>query len=222
MKYIDEVEIKQKKVIVRCDFNVPIENGNITDNAKIKKSIKTIKYLLDNNNSIILLSHLGRIKTRADKVNNTLQPVAKELSKLLSLEVKFINEPVGMEVLNSVNKMQFGEVILLENTRFCDYPEKLESHNDLNLAKYWSVLADVFVVDAFASLHRNHSSVAGISKFVPTYYGLLVKEEILNLNPLIENIQRPFTVFMGGAKVDDKLIYIKNLLKNLYLNLCKN
>lgn len=213
MKYIDEVEIKQKKVIVRCDFNVPIENGNITDNEKIKKSIKTIKYLLDNNNSIILLSHLGRIKTRADKVNNTLQPVAKELSKLLSLEVKFINEPVGMEVLNSVNKMQFGEVILLENTRFCDYPEKLESHNDLNLAKYWSVLADVFVVDAFASLHRNHSSVAGISKFLPTYYGLLVKEEILNLNPLIENIQRPFTVFMGGAKVDDKLIYIKNLLK---------
>ena len=85
MKYIDEVEIKQKKVIVRCDFNVPIENGNITDNAKIKKSIKTIKYLLDNNNSVILLSHLGRIKTRADKVNNTLQPVAKELSKLLSL-----------------------------------------------------------------------------------------------------------------------------------------
>lgn len=213
MKFIDEVEIKDKKIILRCDFNVPIENGNIKDNTKIKKSIKTINYLLENNNAIILLSHLGRVKTREDKINNTLLPVAKELSKFLNKEVTFINEPVGMKVLNAVKNLNYGEIILLENTRFCDYPEKLESHNDLNLAKYWSVLADIFVVDAFATLHRNHSSVAGISKYLPTYYGLLVKEEIINLNPLVENIQRPFTVFMGGAKVDDKLIYIKNLLK---------
>ena len=213
MKFIDEVEIKDKKIILRCDFNVPIENGNIKDNTKIKKSIKTINYLLENNNAIILLSHLGRVKTREDKINNTLLPVAKELGKFLNKEVTFINEPVGMKVLNAVKNLNYGEIILLENTRFCDYPEKLESHNDLNLAKYWSVLADIFVVDAFATLHRNHSSVAGISKYLPTYYGLLVKEEIINLNPLVENIQRPFTVFMGGAKVDDKLIYIKNLLK---------
>ncbi len=212
MKYIDEAELVSKKVILRCDYNVPIKNGEIEDDTRIVKSLKTIKYLLEKKCSIIILSHLGRIKTREDKVKNSLEPVSKRLSELLKKDVKFIDEPVGMKVLTECKKINPGEIIMLENTRFCDYPEKLESKNDLNIAKYWSCLGDVFVVDAFGSLHRAHASVAGISKYLPTYFGFLVKEEIENLSPVIDNIKRPFAVFMGGAKVDDKLKYIKGLL----------
>ena len=210
MKFIDEEKFYDKKIIIRCDFNVPIKDGKIMDNTKIVKSLKTIKYFLENN-SVILLSHMGRIKTREDKINNTLKPVADELTNLLNKEVIFVSSPVGMDVIKTCKEMQNGDVVLLENTRFCDYPEKLESKNDKNLANYWSVLGDIFVVDAFASLHRAHASVAGISEFLPTYYGFLVKEELTNLKPLITDIKRPFTVFMGGAKVDDKLGYIKDL-----------
>lgn len=213
MKFIDEKKIENKKVILRCDFNVPIENGKVLDDTKVVKSLKTINYLLDNNCSLILLSHLGRVKSKKDKIEKSLLPVKDVLSKLLNMEIKFVSSPVGMDVINVCKELKPKEIVLLENTRFCDYPEKLESHNDLNLAKYWSVLGDVFVVDAFASLHRVHASVAGISNYLPTYYGFLVKEEISNLNPLINNIQRPYTVFMGGAKVDDKLQYIKGLLE---------
>ncbi len=212
MVYIDEVDVSSKKVILRCDFNVPIEKGEITDDTRIVKSLKTINYLLENNCSLILLSHLGRIKTRDDKAKNSLKVVSTRLSELLKKEVKFINEPVGMEVLKTCKELKPQEIVLLENTRFCDYPEKLESKNDLNLAKYWSSLGDIFVVDAFGSLHRAHSSVAGISAYLPTYYGFLIKEEMDGLKPVVENIKKPFTVFMGGAKVDDKLGYIKGLL----------
>ena len=212
MKYIDEVDISSKKVILRCDFNVPIENGKIVDDTRIVKSLKTINYLLENNCSIILMSHLGRIKTRDDKLKNSLAPVSDKLSELLGIKVKFLKDPVGMDVLKTCKELKPKELVLLENTRFCDLPEKLESKNDLNLAKYWSCLGDIFVVDAFGSLHRAHASVAGISKYLPTYFGLLVKEEMENLAPVMENIKRPFTVFMGGAKVDDKLQYIEGLL----------
>ena len=212
MKYIDNADLKNKKVIVRCDYNVPIEDGKVVDNARIVKSLKTINYLLENNCSIILLSHLGRIKTREDKLKNSLLPVAQELTNLLKKSVKFVSSPVGMEVLNACKELKNGEIILLENTRFCDYPEKLESNNDDNLSKYFSSLGEIFIVDAFATLHRAHASVAGISKYLPTYYGFLVKEEIENLSPVVSDIKRPFTVFMGGSKVDDKLKYIKNLL----------
>lgn len=212
MKYIDEENISNKKVILRCDFNVPIENGKITDDTRIVKSLKTIKYLLSNNCSIILMSHFGRIKVRDDKINNSLLPVARHLSELLNIDVKFLMSPVGMEVISACKNIKSGEIILLENTRFCDYPEKLESNNDENLAKYWASLADIFVIDAFGSLHRLHASVAGISKYLKTYYGFLVKEEIEGLRPVTQNVIHPFGVFMGGAKVDDKLKYIKEIL----------
>lgn len=211
MLYIDENDIQNKKVILRLDLNVPMKDGIITDDSRIEKSLKTIKYLLERNCSIIILSHLGRIKVREDKKSNTLKPVADKLSTLLSRPVEFIDEPVGMQVLSKCKELKPKDIILLENTRYCDYPEKLESNNDLNLAKYWSSLGDIFVVDAFGSLHRNHASVAGISKYIPTYFGLLVKEEITNLQKVIEP-ERPFGVFMGGAKIEDKLIYIKDLL----------
>lgn len=213
VRYIDEVDINNKKVILRCDFNVPIENGEIVDNTRILKSLKTINYLLERNCSLILLSHLGRVKIREDKLKNSLKIVCNELSALMNKNIKFISSPVGMETLTACKNLESGEIIMLENTRFCDYPEKLESNNDLNLAKYWSSLGDVFVVDAFGSLHRAHASVAGIGAYLPTYFGLLVKEEFEGLKPTIENIQRPFGVFMGGAKVDDKLGYIKGILQ---------
>lgn len=212
MKYIDEVNIKNKKIIVRCDFNVPIKDNKIMDNARIVKSLNTLNYLLAQNCSLILMSHLGRIKTPEDKKKNSLKIVADELEHLLKKKVQFIDSPVGMRVIKSCNAIQPGEIIMLENTRYCDYPEKLESRNDLNLAKYWASLADVFVVDAFGSLHRTHASVAGIAKYIPTYYGLLIKEEMRGLSPVVDKIEKPFGVFMGGAKVDDKLQYIKNLL----------
>ena len=181
MRYIDQVDVVGKKVLLRCDFNVPIENNVISDMSRINKSLKTINYLLEQNCSLVLISHLGRIKTREDKNKNSLKIVADELSKLLNKEIKFINNPVGMDALKTCKNLMPGEIVLLENTRYCDYPEKLESKNDLNLAKYWSSFAEIFVVDAFGSLHRAHASVAGISKFLPTYFGLLIKEEMESL-----------------------------------------
>lgn len=212
MKFIDEVNIENQKVILRCDYNVSIKDNHIVDNTRIVKSLKTIQYLIDKNCSIIIMSHMGRIKVPEDRPFNSLALVAEELNRLLNKEVHFINEPVGNNVLNYCLKLEPGEIVLLENTRYCDFPEKLESNNDLELAKYWSKLGNIFVVDAFGSLHRAHASVAGISNYLPTYFGFLVKEEMTNLKPLIENVERPFTVFMGGAKVDDKLNYIKGLL----------
>lgn len=211
-KYIDSYDISDKKIVLRCDFNVPIEDGVITDNSRIEKALKTINYLLEKNNSLIILSHLGRVKSKEDKINNTLKPVAYELSKLLKRKVTFLSEPVGTNVITTCKSMKNGDVILLENTRYCDYPEKLESTNDENLAKYWASLGDVFVLDAFGSMHRNHASVSGISKYIPTYFGLLVKEELTNLEKVTFNQEKPFGVLMGGAKVDDKIQYIKDIL----------
>ena len=211
MKFITDDNIRGKKVILRCDFNVPIENNTILDDTRIVKSLKTIEYLLNQECSIILMSHLGRIKVEADKKKHSLKPVADLLADLLNREVKFVSDPVGMEVLMEAKKLHTGGILLIENTRYCDFPEMLESNNDEGLAKYWSSLADIFVCDAFGSLHRSHASVVGISKYLPTYFGLLVKDEIESLNKL-NNPERPYAVFMGGAKVDDKLKYIKGLL----------
>lgn len=212
MKFIDEVNLQNKKVILRCDFNVPMENGRIENEARLIKSLKTINYLLSQGCSLILMSHLGRIKILDDMLNNSLKPIAKRLSELLNKEITFVENPTSSDVLQKANHLKTGELIFLENTRFCDYPNSLESKNDLELAKYWSSLGDVFVIDAFASMHRIHASTAGISNYLPTYYGLLVKEEVTNLNPLITEIEHPFTVFMGASKIDDKIKYMKGLL----------
>lgn len=212
MKYIDEVGIENKKVLIRCDYNVPIKDGVIDDDSRIVKSLKTLNYLLEKNCSLVIMSHLGKVKTKEDKENNSLKVVAEKLSELLKKEVKFLEEPVGMEVLNTCKNMKSGDIVLLNNTRYCDVPEKLESSNDEGLSEYWSKLGEVFVLDAFGSMHRNHASVSGISRFLPTYYGLLVKEEMQGLNLVVNNVSTPFGVFMGGAKIDDKLGYIKYLL----------
>lgn len=214
MKFIDEVSLQNKRVILRCDFNVPIEDEVIQDDARIMKSLKTIHYLLDQGCSLILMSHLGRIKQEEDISHNSLKVVSKKLSELLNQEITFFEDSTSHDVLEKASNLNRGEIIFLENTRFCDYPERLESKNDLQLAFFWASLGDVFVVDAFASMHRIHASTAGISNYLPTYYGFLVKEEITNLTPLITDIKHPFTAFMGASKIDDKIIYMKGLLKN--------
>ena len=203
MKYLSKDNINNKKVLLRCDFNVPVVDNKITDDSRITKSFKTINYLLDNNNKVILLSHFGRVKSEEDKKKNSLYIVYEYLKKYYDLE--FISNPLDLSIINNSDKNLF----LVENTRFTDIPEKKESANDLKLAKYWSNFADVFVIDAFGSMHRTHSSTAGISNYLPTYLGFLVEEELNNLSPLLNHID---LVIMGGAKVDDNIKIIEGIL----------
>ena len=212
MKTLKDIDVSNKSVVIRCDFNVPMEGVRITDNSKIVKSLDTLKYLLDRNCKIVILSHLGRVKSEEDKSKNTLKYVGQELSNLLGKEVKFVDKCNGAKVKEFVDSCNKGDVILLENTRIMDYPEKLESGNDMELAKFWASLGDVYVNDAFGSMHRAHASTAGIAKFIPHCIGLLVEEELNNLSILVKDTPHPFGVFMGGAKVDDKLPIIKSLL----------
>lgn len=213
MKTIKDIDLKNKKVVIRVDYNVPIENGVIKDSSKIKKSLRSINYLLENNCRVVILSHFGRIKSEEDKIKNSLKVVAKELANLLGKNVKFLDNCYGDKVKNIVDTCGLGEVILLENTRFMDIPEKRESGNDLSLAEYWASLGDVYINDAFGSMHRAHASTAGIAKYLPHAIGFLVMDELEHLNILIHNTPHPFTVFMGGAKVDDKLPIIKSLIE---------
>jgi len=213
MKTIKDIDLKNKKVVIRVDYNVPIENGVIKDSSKIKKSLRSINYLLENNCRVVILSHFGRIKSEEDKAKNSLKIVAKELANLLGKNVKFLDNCFGDKVKSIVDNCGLGEVILLENTRFMDIYEKKESGNDLALAEYWASLGEVYINDAFGSMHRAHASTAGIAKFLPHAIGFLVMDELEHLNILIHNTPHPFTVFMGGAKVDDKLPIIKSLIE---------
>ena len=212
MNTLKDIDIKNKNVIIRCDFNVPMEGNVIKDNSKIVKSIKTLKYLIDNNCRVVILSHFGRVKSEEDKEKNTLKYVGQELSNLLQREVKFVDKCMGEKVKEFVHSCNKGDVILLENTRIMDYPEKLESSNNLELAKFWASLGEIFINDAFGSMHRAHASTAGICKFLPNAIGFLVEDELNHLNILVKDTPHPFCVFMGGAKVDDKLPIIKSLL----------
>lgn len=213
MKIIKDIDLKNKKVVIRVDYNVPMENGIIKDSSKIKKSLRSINYLLENNCRVVILSHFGRIKSEEDKAKNSLKIVAKELANLLGKNVKFLDNCYGDKVKNIVDNCGLGEVILLENTRFMDIYDKKESGNDLALAEYWASLGEVYINDAFGSMHRAHASTAGIAKFLPHAIGFLVMDELEHLNILIHNTPHPFTVFMGGAKVDDKLPIIKSLIE---------
>lgn len=213
-KTLRDMELKNKKVLLRCDYNVPIENGIILDDTKILASLDTIEYLLNQNCSIIILSHLGKVKSEEDKLKYTLEPVAKRLKELLNTKVTFSKQCVSTAVEEAVAKMNPGDIILLENTRHQDYPERQESDNDIRLANYFEGLADVFVMDAFGSAHRRHASTYGVAKLMPNCIGLLVEQEINALNKYVMEPKRPFTVLMGGAKVDDKLPIIEKLIPN--------
>ena len=208
MKFIEDLNVDNKKVILRLDLNVTIQDGKIVDNTKIVKSLKTINYLLDHNCKILIMSHLGRIKTLEDKLRNSLEPVSLELSKLLGKNVCFI--PETRDILPTI--LDNHQICLMENTRFEDLDGKKESGNDEELAKYWASLGEIFINDAFGTSHRCHASNNGISKYLESGYGYLIKEELDGLSPVVNDIKRPFTVIMGGAKVDDKIQLIKAML----------
>ncbi len=204
--------VDNKRILLRCDFNVPMVNGNITDESKIIKSLETINYLLSKNCKIIILSHLGRVKTEEDKAKNSLIPVKNSLERLLNKPIKFANDILSEETKNIALNLQSKEILLLENTRFLDIPNKWESTLNEEVAKKIASLGEIFVFDAFAVAHRNHTTVTGIPKYLPNCLGFLVEKEKNMLDSIILNPQKPFTVIMGGAKVDDKLKIIKSLL----------
>ena len=210
-KTVKDLNIDNKKVIIRCDFNVPLKEGKITDDTRIIKSLPTIKYCLENNSKIILMSHLGRVKTEEDKTKNDLSVVAKRLSELLDKNVTFVNSTRGEELEQAVSNMQDRDIVLMQNTRYEDLDGKKESGCDMSLAKYWASLGDIFINDAFGTLHRAHASNVGISTYLPSCVGLLVEKELNALSYLF-NPDRPFMIILGGAKVSDKIGLIENLL----------
>lgn len=210
-KTIRDFNLKNKKVIIRCDFNVPIKDGKIIDDTRIKNSLETIKYAIDKNAKVILLSHLGRIKEESDKVKNNLDVVAKRLSKLLNKKVIFVDEVVGEKVETAISKMKEKDVILLQNTRYEDLDGKKESKCDLEFAKQLASYGDIFINDAFGTIHRAHASNYGISKYLESGIGFLVEKELEKLS-ILNNPEDPFVIIMGGAKVADKIGVIDNLL----------
>lgn len=211
MKTIKDINIEGKKVIIRCDFNVPIKDGKIIDDTRIKASLKTINYCLEHNAKVILLSHLGRVKEEADLKKNDLAPVANRLSELLDKKVTFVNSTRGQKVEDAISNMKEKDVVLLQNTRYEDLDGKKESSNDPDLGKYWASLGDVFINDAFGTIHRAHASNVGIASNLPSAVGFLIESELNALSELNEP-EHPFIVILGGAKVADKIGVIENLV----------
>ena len=213
MKTIKDLDIKNKKVIIRCDFNVPLKDGKITDDNRIVGALPTIKYAIDQNAKVILMSHLGRVKEEKDLKENSLEPVAKRLEELLGKKVIFVNATRGEELETAINNMNDGDVLLMQNTRYEDLDGKKESGNDPELGAYWASLGDVYINDAFGTVHRAHASNVGIAsnKKGLCGAGFLVEEE-MNALSVLENPERPFVVILGGAKVEDKIGVIQNLV----------
>jgi len=206
-KTIRDAQVRDKRCFVRVDFNVPMKNGAITDDSRIRVALPTIEYLISHGAKVILASHLGRPKGQVVP-ELRMDPVAHRLSELLGKKVVKLNDCVGPEVVAYVSGMSPGSVVLLENVRF--YPG--EEKNDPGLAKAMADLADIFVNDAFGTAHRAHASTAGIAAYIPAYAGFLMEKEIAALGKLLEDPERPFTALIGGAKVSDKLAVLKNLL----------
>ncbi|MFQ6861241.1 MAG: phosphoglycerate kinase [Beduini sp.] len=211
-KTIKDIDVLGKKVLVRVDFNVPRDKatGEITNDNRIVQALPTIKYLIDNGaKAVVLFSHLGKVKTEEDKAKNNLAVVAPALSKLLGKEVEFVDATRGPVLEEAIAKADNGHVILVQNTRY----EAGESKNDPELGKYWASLGDVFVEDAFGSVHRAHASTAGIPAHLPSAAGFLVEKEIAYIGKAVNDPVRPLVAILGGAKVSDKIGVIENLLK---------
>lgn len=211
-KTIRDFDLNNKRVIVRCDFNVPIKDNKIVDDTRIVKALKTINYLIEHNAKIILMSHLGRIKTLEDKKNNSLYLLKQKLEELLNKKIEFSSVTRGMELEEKVKSLTAKNILLIENTRFEDLDNKKESGNDQELAKYWASLADIFINDAFGTIHRSHASNVGIASYLDSGIGFLVEEEI-NYLKTIQKAKKPLTIIMGGSKVSDKLELINSLVK---------
>ncbi len=211
MKTIKDLNIDNKKVIIRCDFNVPIKEGEIVDDTRIVGALPTIQYCIDRNCKIILLSHLGRVKEEADLAKNDLSPVADRLSKLLKKDILFSEKTRGKELEAIVDSLQGGDIVLVQNTRYEDLDGKKESKNDEELGAYWASLGEVFINDAFGTIHRAHASNVGIASHLESGVGFLIEKELTALS-ILDNPERPFVVVLGGAKVADKIGVIENLV----------
>ena len=211
-KTVRDIEVRGKRVLVRCDFNVPMQDGKITDDIRITSALPTIQYLLDHGAKVILMSHMGRPKGEA-KMEYTLKPVADRLAELLGRDVIFISVPevVNRQIVETANGLQEGQVMLLENVRF----RKEETKNESVFSKELAQLGEIFVNDAFGTAHRAHCSTAGVADYLPAVSGFLIEKEVKFLGDALENPQRPFVAIMGGAKVGDKIPVIENLLKKV-------
>lgn len=208
-KTIEDIDVKNKRVIVRCDFNVPMQDGVITDDSRIRAALPTVQYLKEHDARVILMSHMGRPKGEP-KMEFTMKPVADRLSELLGAEVVFVSSPqvVDDAVRKAAEELQPGQVMLLENVRF----RKEETENDPGFAKELASLAEIFVQEAFGTAHRAHVSTAGIADYLPAVSGYLIEKEVKFLGDAVESPKRPFVAILGGAKVKDKIPVIKNLI----------
>ena len=210
-KTVKDIDLKEKRVLARCDFNVPMDqNRNITDNRRIVSALPTIQYLLEQNCKLVLCSHLGRPKGEF-KPEYSLKPVAKELSKLLGKEVIMANDVVGEDAKSKAKNLKNGEILLLENLRF----HREETDNDPEFAKELASFGEVFVNDAFGTAHRAHASTEGVAHYLPAVSGFLIEKELKFLGEALENPERPFMAILGGSKVSDKIGVIENLLEKV-------
>ncbi|MGD2279482.1 MAG: phosphoglycerate kinase [Candidatus Omnitrophota bacterium] len=210
-KAVTDIDVKGKRVLMRADFNVPLDDKcRITDDSRIAAALPTIKYVLDNGGKLILMSHLGRPKGEV-KMELSLSPVAERLSELLKKNVKKMDDCVGEDVEDAVSKMEEGDVILLENLRF----HKEETKNDPDFAKQLATLGDVFVNDAFGTCHRAHASTVGVTEHLPSVAGFLVRKEIEYFEKVTKNPEKPFCLMLGGAKVADKIPVIENMMDKI-------
>lgn len=206
-KTVRDVDLKHKRVLMRVDFNVPMADGKVTDDKRIRAALPTIQYILEQDASLILMSHLGRPKSAADS-EFSLRAASETLSTLLGKPVQMAPDCVGPEVEKMAQALQPGEILMLENTRFHAGEEK----NDLELAKQLASLGDIYVNDAFGSAHRAHASTAGIAKFLPAVSGFLMEQELEYLGRAIANPEHPYIAILGGAKISDKILVVETLL----------
>ncbi|HCZ4314554.1 TPA: phosphoglycerate kinase [Staphylococcus aureus] len=211
-KIVSDLDLKGKTVLVRADFNVPLKDGEITNDNRIVQALPTIQYIIEQGGKIVLFSHLGKVKEESDKAKLTLHPVAEDLSKKLDKEVVFVPETRGEKLEAAIKDLKEGDVLLVENTRYEDLDGKKESKNDPELGKYWASLGDVFVNDAFGTAHREHASNVGISTHLETAAGFLMDKEIKFIGGVVNDPHKPVVAILGGAKVSDKINVIKNLV----------
>ncbi|HCY0718231.1 TPA: phosphoglycerate kinase [Staphylococcus aureus] len=211
-KIVSDLDLKGKTVLVRADFNVPLKDGEITNDNRIVQALPTIQYIIEQGGKIVLFSHLGKVKEESDKAKLTLRPVAEDLSKKSDKEVVFVPETRGEKLEAAIKDLKEGDVLLVENTRYEDLDGKKESKNDPDLGKYWASLGDVFVNDAFGTAHREHASNVGISTHLETAAGFLMDKEIKFIGGVVNDPHKPVVAILGGAKVSDKINVIKNLV----------